>query len=178
MTKRRYTSSKSMDAKRVASFLIQYFNSVGDPISNLKLQKMLYYIQVWYKVYFHGNLIFSDIPEAWVHGPVYPEIYNIYKSFNGGPIIPSCGFSDAEINKEKKDIFRTKEEQAFIDSVLSFYGSKSGFMLELMTHSEEPWKSARVGLSAIKPSHRKIDLNSAQVYYSNLLAQQAKVELV
>ena len=59
-----------MESKRIAKFIVNYFQSVGDPITNLKLQKLLYYIQVWYMVYFEKKLIFDERPQAWVHGPV------------------------------------------------------------------------------------------------------------
>lgn len=159
-----------MDVKRVASYLIQYFNSTGDPISNLKLQKILYYIQVWYKVHFPGESLFDELPEAWVHGPVYPSVYNEYKSFNGSPITPTDGYlTDKQILAERKAVFQGSRGQEFITGIMEFYGSKTGFMLELMTHNEQPWIRARKGISPIKPSNEKIDLDFAEEYYRSLL---------
>lgn len=55
--------------------------SKGFSISPLKLQKILYYEQAWFMVFFgRENQLFDCAPEAWVNGPVYPEIYHQYKS--------------------------------------------------------------------------------------------------
>ena len=53
----------------------------GLSISPLKLQKLLYYIQAWFMVFYgRDNTLFRDVPQAWVNGPVYPAIYHIYKN--------------------------------------------------------------------------------------------------
>jgi len=161
-----------MDSRRVANYLVQYFNSAGDPITNLKLQKLLYYIQVWYMVHFNGNLIFDEKPQAWVHGPVYPSVYRDYNENNGSPIIPSEPYSDEELELECKKIFHSSKDQEFIKAILSYYGGKSGFMLELMTHNEDPWKTARRGYAPIQPSNVEIDLQFASEYYKKQLSMK------
>jgi len=159
-----------MDSKKAAAFLVQYFNSVGEPLTNLKLQKILYYLQVWYLVHFKGKLIFTEVPKAWVHGPVYSTVYNEYKGCGGMPIIPNKPWTDREIRAELEEIFPTKKEQEFAIDLLKYYGSKNAFILELMTHNEEPWQRARMGLSPIQPSQNPIDLDFAKNYYKSLLS--------
>jgi len=159
-----------MDAQKIASFLIQYFNSTGEPLTNLKLQKLLYYLQVWYLVHFKGEILFKEIPEAWVHGPVYPSVYATYRDSNGAPIVPTHPLSDKEINTWKKEIFPSKNEKLFFDTFVQYYGIKGAFALELMTHNEDPWKNARKGLSPLEPSHNKIDLGFAEKYYRKLIS--------
>lgn len=56
------------------------------PISNLQLQKILYYIQAW-SLKSNGNAIFDDEIEAWTFGPVVPEVYYHF-----------CGFGASSIN--------------------------------------------------------------------------------
>lgn len=52
----------------------------GLTVSPLKLQKILYYEQSWHMVAFgRDKQLFSQAPQAWVNGPVYSEIYHIYK---------------------------------------------------------------------------------------------------
>jgi len=54
------------------------------PITNLKLQKILYYIQ---ESYLHNrNIAFLDDIEAWQFGPVIPNVYYYFCGFGASPI--------------------------------------------------------------------------------------------
>lgn len=55
-----------------------YRASDGELMTNLKLQKMLYYQQGFHLAYF-GTPLFDDEIEAWMYGPVVPSVYNHYK---------------------------------------------------------------------------------------------------
>ena len=63
---------------------------VGDGISNLKLQKLLYYCQGTYLA-IKGTPLFEHPIEAWEHGPVVPEVYHQYKEHGSGQYSPSHG---------------------------------------------------------------------------------------
>ena len=76
----------------VAKYILCIANTNGDLITNLKLQKLLYYAQAWYMVNFDGKKLFDDDIEAWQFGPVIKSIYNLFKDFGRKPII----LSDAE----------------------------------------------------------------------------------
>lgn len=53
-------------------------------ITNLQLQKILYYIQ---KEFLNrGEVAFSDAIEAWQFGPVVPEVYYHFCTFGAMPI--------------------------------------------------------------------------------------------
>ncbi len=56
----------------------------GHPISNLQLQKILYYIQVYFLK--HDNIAFPDAIEAWQFGPVVPNVYYYYCGYGAMPI--------------------------------------------------------------------------------------------
>ena len=58
----------------VAKYVIERCNKMGYPISNLKLQKILYFIQAEFLVAFDEQCFQEDI-EAWNFGPVVPEVY-------------------------------------------------------------------------------------------------------
>ena len=62
------------NAQDVANFFIGRFQEAQDPVTNLKLQKLLYYAQGWYLAFFDEPL-FDERIEAWLHGPVVPPIY-------------------------------------------------------------------------------------------------------
>ena len=67
----------------VAKFFIGLANeqaeqNQGDLMTNLRLQKLLYFAQGWYLARY-GKPLFSDEIEAWTYGPVVPEVYQTYK---------------------------------------------------------------------------------------------------
>lgn len=102
-----------------------------DNISNKKIQKLSYYVYVWYLTIYNREIAHMSF-EAWEHGPVCRYLYNKYKKY-GWNVIPAYeGFvlaSDGDIK--------------FIQSVLNVYGHYTADELENMTHAELPWKEAR-----------------------------------
>lgn len=69
------------------------------PISNLQLQKILYYIQ---KDFLNrGDAAFSDDIEAWPFGPVVPNVYYHYCGYGAMPITSSYGEADIAYDDRK-----------------------------------------------------------------------------
>lgn len=107
----------------------------GDLMSNMKLQKMLYYQQGFHLAMF-GTPLFDDEIEAWMYGPVVPSVYETYKEY-GRKGIPS--------DKAKEFSFSEKKEAALFEEVYKVYGKFSAIGLMNMTHNEYPWKSTPTG---------------------------------
>lgn len=111
------------------------------PMSHLKLQKLLYYCQAYHLAYF-GDSLFDSEFQAWVHGPVCREIYDVLKG-------KSVLYSDIKYNEEDFDPeIKLKENISsdqidLIDEILESLGKWSGSELENATHSEYPWIKAR-----------------------------------
>jgi len=146
-------------ADRIADSLISLAYSNRSELTNLKLQKLLYYSQAWHLALF-GKTLFEEDFEAWVHGPVVPAIFRKYRSYKWGPI---ANVSDAP-----------QDARAHLEEVWRVYGSLSAFDLERLTHSEEPWKQARNGLAPDASSHEVITKRSMQTFYSTVLHEQQK----
>lgn len=107
----------------------------GDYVSNLKLQKLLYYAQGFHLA-LRGRPLFQDSIQAWPHGPVVPGVYHIYKD-NGSSAIPiPMDFSRERLTSEERDL---------LDEVWSVYGQFSAWKLRDMTHEEPPWKNTPSG---------------------------------
>ncbi|MCT4612602.1 MAG: DUF4065 domain-containing protein [Clostridia bacterium] len=131
-----------MDAKLIAKWFI--FRNEQDLdeeniecITNLKMQKLLYYAQGVYLAYKDNELFGNDI-YAWNHGPVVKEVYDEYKSYGRQGI-------DVEISEgEKSEILKAigfKEDSLeVLETVYKNYAKYSAWHLVEMTHSEKPWK--------------------------------------
>jgi uncharacterized phage-associated protein len=154
----------------ISNYLVSFFDSKGDPITNKKLQKLLYYTESWHLVYFPEGIINANF-EAWVHGPVIPEVYHQFKQFGYSQIKIDYGKANASQFNEcviaKMDI--GPDSMELIDEVLLKYGAMSSFQLELLTHSEPPWLTARVGLGPTDHCANVIDKALMKSYYHSLI---------
>lgn len=104
----------------------------GDTISNLKLQKMMYYQQGFHLAYF-GTPLFDEDIVAWQYGPVVPSVYKEYKSFESNSISTS-----------KKGISLSDDEEELFNNVYEEYNQFSAVALMKMTHEESPWKTTEI----------------------------------
>ena len=104
----------------------------GDTISNLKLQKMMYYQQCFHLAYF-GTPLFDEDIVAWQYGPVVPSVYKEYKSFESNSISTS-----------KEGISLSDDEEELFNNVYEEYNQFSAVALMKMTHEETPWKTTEI----------------------------------
>ena len=162
-----------MNAYDLAHIITYKINSAGDEISHKKLQKLLYYVEAWYLVYFEGQPLIDEDFQAWIHGPVLPSIYAKLKEHGFNNIQVINDEHDKTIEEEIDAIIKknslTSDQLELIDSVLNNYGSLTSMQLELLTHSENPWIEARNGLLPHQPCRNIIRKTTMKTYYSSLL---------
>ena len=115
----------------------------ADSISNLKLQKLLYYAQGCYLAITNEPLFDEDLL-AWKHGPVVNEVYQVYKKY-GSEGIPDNQLESVNIDPQTTGILK---------QVYSSFGQYSAWGLRNMAHEEMPWNSTNlndvISLSKIK----------------------------
>lgn len=114
--------------------LLKVDPDAGDLISNMKLQKLLYYCQGWYLAAF-GRPLFSERIEAWEHGPVAPDAYHRFKHFGAQAIPPELA------DRARADELSPDARQ-IIDEVWDRYGEMHAARLRNKTHKERPWREA------------------------------------
>lgn len=141
--------------------VIKYLLNQCEDITPLALQKALYYIQGFYYA-FCSKFLFTEECEAWVHGPVYREIYFRYRDYCFDPI--------AE-NKTFDEFVLTASEKAVLDSVINNLCCYSGKILERFTHNETPWLDARGDLLLTAPSERVITHEAIGNYFTAVKAK-------
>lgn len=125
-------------------FLYKTNPEIGDTISNLKLQKLVYYAQGFSLAIF-GTPLFDEAIKAWEHGPVVPSLYHDYKQYEAGSIPSLDQFADSPFSDEQIEL---------LDEVYEVFGQFSAWALRNMTHSEPPWsetdKDAEISHKAMK----------------------------
>ena len=117
-------------AKQVSQFFLTLTDpDAGDFISNLKLQKLVYYGQGFHLA-MHGEKLFNEDILAWEHGPVVEELYHEYKGYGASGIPMPEDFDVATFTDKQNELLR---------EVYEVYGQFSAWKLRNMTHSERPW---------------------------------------
>jgi len=135
--------------------IIQYLLFKCEDITPLALQKALYYVQGFYYA-FEGRFLFNEDCEAWVHGPVYRDVYNRYSSYRFDPIENVAEFDES--------VFTTSEK-AILDSVIKNFCCYSGKTLEKFTHLERPWLHTRDGLPVDAQSDQIVSKEQIGKYF-------------
>jgi len=142
----------------VAEFILQQ----KGPISSVKLQRLVYYSQVW-SLALDGKNIFEEPIEAWKNGPV---VRNLLEKTRYNEQIPSVHSGDPSlIDEDSKDT---------IIAVLIYYGQKSDDWLQNLVHNEEPWIETRENASKCKNDYNDVSYNvtisqnKMREYYANL----------
>lgn len=147
--------------KDIANYYIALANDSGETLTNLKLQKLVYYAQAWYLANFKAPLFNKDF-EAWVHGPVIPDLYREYKKFGYGPIVTDIDF-DAIKPLERKI-------SGFLYEVARVYMPIGAFELESMTHQEDPWIEARGDCKPDENCNNVISQKSMMNFYASKIS--------
>ena len=105
------------NASDIAKYIISYCSSKNMPISNLKLQKVLYF--TWVDYYREtGTALFLDDICAWQLGPVVPDVYYDYCSYGGRPSYLTYNGIEDEIS-ERDEAILNKIIERYLDTPAS-----------------------------------------------------------
>lgn len=128
--------------------LVKNYNITPEYITNLKLQKLLYYVQSLCLMIF-GKKAFPEKILAWNYGPVINEVYQEYKNNHSKEIKSYDNVKDISSGMYK-----------VIEEVVTSYGSIEANKLIDFTHEEDPWKNAEI--------NKEIDTSLIKEYFSKV----------
>ncbi|MBR8834696.1 MAG: DUF4065 domain-containing protein [Stigonema ocellatum SAG 48.90 = DSM 106950] len=127
-----------IDCLNLARYFIirAYEDGIEAEMTNMKVQKLLYYTQCLHLALYDEPL-FDEVIQAWRYGPVCPPAYRFYSEFEANQLpIPSKEYL-LQIPQEKKEL---------LEEIWEYFGGYHAYRLSGMTHLEFPWKKARKGL--------------------------------
>ncbi len=135
-----------------------------DPLTHLRLQKLLYYAQAWSLV-IRDSELFPEIIEGWRFGPVVPAVFNHLPDGRKAGEIDAMHFEGVpELPESEKD---------FVRCVWEAYKGYSATALADQTHREQPYLNAWKERSSDAEGHDPISIGDLQDYFSDLPLPQA-----
>jgi uncharacterized phage-associated protein len=140
-------------AIEAAEYLIWLAHENEDPITNLKLQKLMYYAQ-GFSLAKLGQPLFDGQIVAWQHGPVVKEIYEHYKGYKSDPL---------PVNPIRHNRYKGHEKE-ILEKVYELYGKFSGWALRNITHEEPIWKNAQENETISPAKLKEYFITRADVY--------------
>ena len=121
----------------ISKYCIFMYWKNGTTITNLKLQKILYYIQ-GYTLKKCNEIAFPEAVYRWPYGPVVPESYFEYNVHRSRPLPEP----DSEnMNTVIKTLKTDHAMLSVINSVIEKSYPYTAAQLVELTHQELPWKS-------------------------------------
>ena len=132
------------DPRAVANLLLDTADDLGIAVSNLALQKLLYFAHGHFLIQ-TGSPLVQGAFEAWNNGPVHPAVYHAFKAAGREPIRTRAsgrnvmtGESKALANPASSDVRR------HVNRILASYGHLSPGLLVAISHAPRgPWATVR-----------------------------------
>lgn len=140
------------------------------PMTHKKLQKLLYFSYGIYLVTYNENVhdlknkLFINNFQAWVHGPVDPSVYELYKN-NG---INLLYIEETYVNN-----FNIKTLKV-LNKTIELYGKYDADELEQITHEQLPWQNARKELGPTDISTNRLSDEDIFITFRDLLNYNAE----
>ena len=123
----------------VANLIIEVANKENNPVTNLKLQKVLFFLQGYYLSTFKQRLINGEFAK-WQYGPVEEDVYREFKSLGSYPLTsPSIKLTEIDgkisvLKEQVPDVIKDELEE----KIKKIIDQKAWYLVEL-THAHKSW---------------------------------------
>ena len=158
----------SHDGRAVANFVLDRCEATGRRVSNLALQKIVYFCHVWSLVR-TGKPLVKHRFEAWEHGPVLPYLYREFKIFDAAPIdarAKRIDPMDGQLRIVEYDF--APDTMALLTEIVDFYSRIRASDLRGLSHvTGGPWHQVWNHRGSANPG-MKIDDAEIQSFYSRV----------
>lgn len=121
-------------AMQIAAEVVRQYRMKKEPITNLKLQKILYYIQIEC-LQKNGVPAFQDDIEAWRHGPVVRDVYNTFCVYIANPI------EDDDPDVEQNQVNIDDKTSQCISDIVERSIHYDPWDLVDKSHETKPWRN-------------------------------------
>ena len=129
------------EARKICNFLLANFDAVEFEITNLRVNKLLYFIQVAALRRFPEGLIRNHF-EAWQLGPVLRPVFDAFKIYKDGPIKAPAEYLDYASGKRMPvpyDDIREEHEKIIREEFSRYSRFTTGQLVALSHEANGPW---------------------------------------
>lgn len=146
------SSNKTQDVRAIANLIIRIAMAREIPVSNLSLNKIVYFLHEFFLAQFGRPLVSAKI-EAWDHGPVFRELYHQFKRFGRETITDLASRIDpATGEREIPETSLSEEECLFLlDNCNKLLEISPGKLVDMSHVKNGPWFRARYGDGRVNP---------------------------
>ena len=141
-----------------AKYIISYFHNNNVDVTNLKLQKLLYFLEAIYMVVLDENYLFDENFYAWNYGPVSKKVYEQYKIFGSMPIT-----LDEPVNINKTN-------EIFIHNLFTMFNDYDvSDLIELSHQKGSPWYQIYIDNGEYIPKNIVIEKRLTKQWFSKIV---------
>lgn len=128
------------DGRAIANFILDYCDQNETELTNLKLQKLVYFCHAWHLVSF-GEPLIKHTFEAWEFGPVLPYLYRTLSEYKDGPISGRLKKFDPHSGRQVEITYELEAKtRSFLKKIVNLYSNYSaGQLVELSHIPNGPW---------------------------------------
>lgn len=156
----------TIDGRSVANFVLDVCDAERRPVTNLALQKIVFFCHVWSLVGLGKPLVKQKF-EAWQYGPVLQYLYREFKDFERSPITSRAKKVNALTGVLEVAAYDFDEEtDTYLRKVVLLYsGISAGNLVKLSHEKGGPWDEAWNHGGAVNPG-MTIENEAIVRYYS------------
>lgn len=153
------------DGRAIANFVLDFCDERQRRVTNLALQKIVYFCHVWSLIELRRPLIRHKF-EAWEYGPVLPYLYREFKNYDRAPIVGRATKMDPVDGKYylvRYDV--DSQTDALIKEIADFYTRLRASDLVELSHAEGgPWHCVWNHGGKVNPGMQIDDVRIVEFY--------------
>ena len=153
------------DGRAVANFILDFCDSRSRSVTNLSLQKIVYFCHVWSLIELQRPLVRQKF-EAWEFGPVLPYVYREFRKYDRAPIVGRATQLDPSDGTHRIVGYNfTPETDSLLQRIAGFYSRlRAGDLVELSHAEGGPWHSVWNHGGTVNPGMKIDDVKIAEFY--------------
>lgn len=155
----------SYDGRSVANFVLDRCQEKNRPVSNLALQKIVYFCHVWSLVHLKRPLVKHRF-EAWQLGPVLPYLYREFKEFDASPVTKRATKLDpVDGHTRIVEYDFDPDTKVLLEEIIDFYSRMRASDLVSLSHVDGgPWHKVWNHQGTVNPGMKIEDGEIVQFY--------------
>lgn len=153
------------DGRAIANYILDFCDNQNRGITNLALQKIVYFCHVWSLIDLRRPLIRHKF-EAWEFGPVLPYLYREFRNYDRSPIASRATHIDPMDGTHRVAAYNLDSEtDSLLEDIVSFYSRLRASDLVELSHADGgPWHRVWNHGGAVNPGMKIDDAKIVEFY--------------